>query len=345
MPRRFACLSRKSPWGILAFLGLWALCAVPARGQTAVTLRGRVRTDKGQTIPVGVTVRLEIADGLLVGEQPANSNGDFEFDGLRRIAYHLIVSAEGFEPTQKDLDLSQAVNIVFVDLYLSPVMKIRLPPAASLPTLTDQRAPKKARKEYEKGRTALDAKNLALAEAHFRKAVAAYPCYARAQADLAAALSAQQDAPRAEAALNKAIQCDPDFLDSYSLLGQLLNAEKRFAESQKVLAQGLRRSPSAWQFYYELAAAHFGLGEYRAAEEDYLKAQSLNPSPPPELHVRLADLYLKLNAYAKAYAQMQDYLRAEPNGRFAAKVKGIMQQMQSSGALRAPAAKATQPPP
>jgi tetratricopeptide (TPR) repeat protein len=310
-----------------------------------VTLRGRIRTDKGQTIPSGVTVRLETSDGLQVGEQPANSNGDFEFGGLHRISYRLTASAEGFEPAQKDLDVSQAANIVFVDLYLSPVTKTKLAPAASLPALTDQRAPKKARKEYEKGRNALQAKNLAEAEAHFERAVAAYPCYARAQADLAVTLTAQHDAPRAEATLNKAIQCDPDFLDSYSLLGQLLNAEKKFAESQTVLAQGLRRSPSAWQFYYELAAAHFGLGQYRAAEEDYLKAQSLNPSPPPELHVRLADLYLKLNAYAKAYAQMQDYLRAEPDGRFAAKVKGIMQQMESSGALQPPEAKANQPPP
>jgi tetratricopeptide (TPR) repeat protein len=149
----------------------------------------------------------------------------------------------------------------------------------------------------------------------------------------------------AEAALHKAVQCDPGFPDAYTQLGQLLNAEKKFAESADLLQDGLRRSPRAWQFYYQLAMAHFGLKQYGQAEEEYLKVQSLNPNAPADLHVKLADVYLKENAYDKAYAQMQAYLQAEPEGRFATKIKAVMRQMESSGALRALPTQAAQPPP
>jgi len=91
--------------------------------------------------------------------------------------------------------------------------------------------------------------------------------------------------------------------------------------------------------------AHYSLKQYNQAEEEYLKVQSLNPNAPAELHVKLADIYLKENAYDKAYAQRQAYLQAEPEGRFASKIKAIMRQMESSGALGAPPTKAVQQPP
>ncbi len=208
--------------------------------------------------------------------------------------------------------------------------------AASTPALTDEQAPKTARKEYEKGSRALAARQIPEARTHLEKAVVEFPCYARALADLAVVLTEQREVQGAEAALRKAVQCDPGFPDAYTQLGQLLNAERKFAESADLLQDGLRRSPGAWQFYYQLAIAHFSLKQYSQAEEEYLKVQSINPNPPAEFHAKLADVYLKENAYDKAYAQMQAYLQAEPEGRFAAKIKGIMQQMETSGALRAP---------
>jgi predicted Zn-dependent protease len=91
--------------------------------------------------------------------------------------------------------------------------------------------------------------------------------------------------------------------------------------------------------------AHFGLKQYGQAEEEYLKVQSLNPNTPADVHVKLADVYLKENAYDNAYPQMQPYLQTEPEGRFATKIKAIMRQMESSGALRAPPTQSPQPPP
>ena len=101
--------------------------------------------------------------------------------------------------------------------------------------------------------------------------------------------------------------------------------------SAVVLEEGLRRSPRAWRFYYQLGIAHYGLGDYNRAEEEYLKAESLNPEPPAEIHVKLADVYLKKSAFDKAHSEMQSYVHAEPGGRFAAKVRELMKQLESAG--------------
>ena len=333
-----ACLSA------LFVLSIGLLAPLPAACQETVVLSGQVVTYTGQTIPSGVMITLETESGERAAQTPANSAGRFELPGLKKLRYRLIVTAEGFETSQQDIDLGYGPSQYTVRITLSPLNKVK-EISASAPALTDDQAPKTARKEYEKGSRALAARQLDEARTHLEKALSEFPCYARAQTDLAVVLTEQRELPGAEAALRKAVQCDPGFPDAYTQLGQLLNAEKKFAESADLLQDGLRRSPGAWQFYYQLAIAHFGLNQYSQAEEEYLKVQSLNPNAPADLHVKLADVYLKENAYDKAYAQMQAYLQAEPEGRFVAKIKAIMRQMESSGALRAPPTQAAQSPP
>lgn len=344
----------KARVGVLGAIGLCVVCASEAAGQRfpgtvetempqTVSLEGRIRVEGGQGTPSGVLVRLETSEGQLAAEQPATTSGEFEFSDLSKVTYVVTVTAPGFQTWQQTMDLGRGANKFIVNVMLTPIGKAR-PSPADLPALTDAKASKKARKEYEKGAHALQARNLSGARTHFERAVAEYPCYARAQTDLALALSSQHELVPAEAALRKAIECDPGFLNAYAELGQLLNAEKKYNDSQTVLQEGLRRSPSSWQFYSELGAAIYGLGHYPEAEAEYLKAQSLSATPLPDVDVKLADVYLKEMNYAKAYAAMQAYLQIEPNGRFAAKIKNIMRQMESSGVLRPAQAQTTSRP-
>lgn len=337
--------------GVIAVCVVWASDAAgqrfPGTVETempqTVSLEGRIRAEGGQGTPSGVLVRLETSEGQLAAEQPATTSGQFEFSDLSKVTYVVTVTAPGFQTWQQTMDLGRGANKFIVNIMLTPIGKAR-PSPADAPALTDANAPKKARKEYEKGAHALEARNLSGARTHFEKAVTEYPCYARAQTDLALTLSSQHELAPAETALRKAIECDPGFLNAYTELGQLLNAEKKYNDSQTVLQEGLRRSPSSWQFYSELGAAFYGLGRYSEAEGEYLKAQSLSAAPLPDVDVKLADVYLKEMNYNKAYAAMQAYLQIEPNGRFVAKIKNIMRQMESSGVLRPAQAQTTSRP-
>jgi len=57
---------------------------------------------------------------------------------------------------------------------------------------------------------------------------------------------------------------------------------------------------------------------------------------PAEIHVRLADVYSQMKSYDKAYSELKCYLRAEPQGRFAAKATSGMQQMEGAGVVHTP---------
>jgi tetratricopeptide (TPR) repeat protein len=342
-PTRF----RRSVTSAPAFLLIAAVLLIlpgSAKAQGTATLEGRVRTDDGRTIPSGVQIRVEKLDGELAAALPPSSDGQFEISGLPKVVMHVIVTAEGFQTYQESIDLGRAASRIMVNIYLTPAGRTK-PPAPELTARTDANASKNARKEYERGARAMEKKNLPEAQKYLERAVTEYPCYARAQADLGLVFSAKKEPAPAVAALRKAIECDPDYLAPYGLLGEIYNAERKFGEGEKVLLEGLRRSPNTWQFRYHLGSAHQGLGQFETAEGDYQKALSLNSNPPPQIYVKLADLYTKSNAYDKAYAQMQAYLRAEPDGRFAARIKSIMHEMESSGVLRAAQSGAPPSPP
>jgi len=317
---------------ILLLFSLVVMPALPLLGQ--IRVEGKVRVEGGQVPAFGVTARAETEDGQLAAQTPVNSEGAFSFDGLKKLVYRLVISGEGFETTQQSLDLTTGITPVLVQAVLVPARKSK-GPAAEI-ARTDAQASKAARTEYEKGASNLKAKDLDGARAHLEKAVREYPCYARAQTDLAAVLEERHDLTGAEAALKKARECDPDYIDSYIVLGQMLNGQKRFSDSAQVLEEGVRRSPSSWQFYYQLGVAYYGLAQFVKAESEYQRVMELNPSPPSEFHVKLADVYLREKAYDKAYAQMDQYVKAEPNGRFATKTRNIMQEMKAAGILHQP---------
>lgn len=316
----------------------------PAGGQEMTgqgreaNVTGRVRTDQG-TVVKSAIVRLETEAGLRVAEVPVNSAGEFYFSYVPKQPCVLVVTAEGFEPYRQTLDISATANEIIANITLSPLGKLASE-RTSPPALSDTQAPKEAKREYENAEKALQSHKLGDARKHLEAAVRQYPCYARAQTDLGLLLSDQKDYKGSEAALRTSIKCDPGYLDAYSALGALLNAEKRYDEAEAVLEQAVRQAPGSWQFHFQMGVAEYGLKQYDEAEQNYRKAQSLTSTPEPELNAKLADVYLRKNDFPKAYAEMQNYLKAAPNGTLASRIKDVIKQMESAGVLQAQQTKA-----
>jgi Tfp pilus assembly protein PilF len=304
-----------------------------AQGLHQLTLLGRVRTNQGGVLQGGVLVKLATQSGIDVAQQLATAEGEFSFPAVPKAIYIITVTARGFQTFQRTLDLTLTGDSYTLDVYLTRSIPQTQGPAIA-PARTDSEAPRKARKEEAKGAEALAHQEFAAAKTRFDKAIKEFPCYARAQAGLAEVLVRSHDMGAAEAALRKAIQCDPDFVASYSELGIVLNSEKRYTEGRTVLEEGLRRAPSTWQFYYQLGVADSGAGQFSQAETDLLKVKEFNIKPPAVLYVRLADVYVKEQAYPKAYEAMQDYLRVAPTGTYAEKIKIAMQRMLTAGLVK-----------
>ena len=304
----------------------------------ASRLEGRVFGEHGQNI-VHARVRLETPEGDLVVEETSDEQGRYSIGGLRRGIYHLSASAEGYEIFRQTVDLTRSAFRMIFDVGLTPLS--RGSSATEPPSLTDASAPRKARQEYQKGIKALAGNRTTEARIHFSKAVEKYPCYARAQAAVALGFISDHDLANAETALKKAISCDPGYWSAYLKLGELYNIESRFRESEPLLQEGLRRDPAVWKFHYQLGVACYGLGAYGQAQEEFLRSESLDPPAPPEVHVKLADVYFKERLFGKAYEEMQAYLRAEPDGRLAGRVKDLIRQMDAYRAARAGAPAST----
>lgn len=333
--RRLATSGSKLVLRLAACLAASLAAALPLLAQfhREVTVHGSVRTDQG-TVIRSASVRLETESGELAATATTSTNGEFSFTAPAADNYSLIANAEGFEPYRESVDLGEGPDTYEKVIVMTPARKA-LAQKAPPPALSDAQAPKDARRDYEKALKEIESRKWGAARKALEAAVEKYPCYARAQTDLGMLLSQQKDLKGSETALRKSISCDAGYVEAYLGLGGLLNAENRFTEAQAVLEQGLRQAPASWQFYFQLGAAHYGQKHYDLAEQQYLKVKSMNPDPAPELYAKLADVYLRQNDFPKAYAAMQNYLSADPSGRFAERIKGIMQQMQSAGVVHA----------
>jgi tetratricopeptide (TPR) repeat protein len=333
---------------IFPALCLMLLAASPGVGQQrTVSIQGQVHTSDGTPLPNDVTVRLETAEGVSSTQQLVGMNGKFEFNNLKGDLFRLVVTAKGFKSATQDVDMHYYASR-YPNIYLSrPDTKESAAPSSPTVSATDLAAPKNARKEYEKGHVSLEAGNYDDARKHLERAIADDPCYARAHASLGVALSMQHQFAPAESALKKSIECDAGFLEAYIELAILFNVEGKYAENEASLKEGLSRFPNEWQLHYQLGVTERGIGQLKKAEAAYLKAQSINPAVPAEFHVKLADVLLREKKYDKAYAEMQAYLRAVPNGSFAGETKALMNRLETSGLVTAVpdrAAKANPPP-
>jgi len=316
---------------------------IPGSGHGFRTVSGQVVTEGEAAISSGVTIVIETRDGKRSGDIHPNAQGRFEVPGLYRQTYIMTVTAEGFFPQELFLDLKDGEGLVTLQVVMHRASRTKA--SSPLPALTDLSAPKDARKLFQQGVRSLQANRVDDARAKFQKAIAEYPCYARARTGLASIQIAARDLDSAAANLREAVRCDPGFPDACALLGKVLNNKKKFVESEEILNQGLRLSPDAWPLYDQLATAHYNLGQYGKAQDEWLRVIALDPAPPAELHAKLAAVYVRGGARDKAYAEMQAYLRADPNGRFASAFKALMSRLETPGAHAAtsPQPEAVQP--
>ena len=328
MGGRLSSVWRGAVYGSVVLCAALA-CAAQLNVAQNITLHGQVQTRDGRPMAVGVMLSVETSTGEPVATRQSDWNGNFEFVGLSATIYTLRAKADKFQDYQQNLDFTDArVTYHTVTIVLSPKGQSPVNLSA-LPSLTDQAAPKNARKEFEKGSRAWRENKPAEARKHLEKAVEEYPCYARAHVALAEVDLAEHKLQSAETGYKQAIHCDGSYPDAFYHLAQLYMEERKPADSEAILREALRLTPNAWLFHYQLGNAQFVRGEYRQASEDFLTAQSLHPDMPAEVHIKLANIYLKMAEYTKALAEIDTYLRLSPEGPYAASAKKVSEQLRS----------------
>ncbi len=266
----------------------------------------------------------------LVDSTMTDTQGRFYFQGVHSGEYTLVTSKAGYYTREQDLNIQIAMPGQFVTVFLTPegpLVKGKSAPEISAAELA---LPPKVREEFEKGKSDLKKKKYESALRHLRVVTDAQPQFALGFEVLGVAYYRSADLAKAEASFRKALELDAKRGECYIQLGLLSYEKNRFAESEKYLKTGLDLEPDSWFGHYQLGLTSFALQDYGLSEREFRKAEDLDPSFH-EIHVRLGNVYLRQSDAVRALAEFESYLRKDPNGRFAPRVRQVVKEMRTAG--------------
>jgi len=162
------------------------------------------------------------------------------------------------------------------------------------------------------GLMAEKAGKIAQAEKHFQRAADLDPDNPWIPNNLGQVLAGTGRKDEAKAAFQKSISVDGQFIEPYISLGALyLNASK-WKEALVPLTQGYAIQSNEGRILYNLASAHFGLGEYQKSLGFIQKAILLN-SNIADYFIFRADVFSKLNRSQEAQKDRAEAQRLQNN--------------------------------
>ena len=296
---------------------LFVLLAAPAaRAQGAHTLEGRVSLPNGSqpSQPVRVTLTY---NGRRLYETFTDLSGRFTFTGLGGGTYQLTAAGDDqtFETTSVTAHVSgfgPAPQNFTQNITLRPKAAPRDAPAGVVTAEElDPDVPQAAREKYRQGLKSASEEKTEQAVELFGEAVRAHPNFYAAHMALAEQLSKRQLYDEAMAAYRRAGELKPDRADPYVGVGVTLVNLKRYEEGARMLRGVLELDKDLVAPYLSLGYAEMMLGDYKSAEEHLLRALELGR--PALAHVYLANVYEQTGKYAEAVAQLEAYLKENPD--------------------------------
>jgi Tetratricopeptide repeat len=337
------------------------------REDLVMFLRGRVATNDGTAVPHDVVVE-RVCNNRVRQQVYASSRGDFSMQlGSRSDSFpeasndpaspygagskdpvnmgisrrelmncELRASASGFhEGVMSLLDVDAFDSNVDVGvIVVNRGTKIEGTTVSAIP----YKAPKDARKAYEKGLEAERNSKLAEAQKYFETSVKLYPKSANAWFQLGSVLQKQNQKDAAEKAYTQATTIDTKFLPPYLSLASMAYETRKWADVLSLTGHILDLDPmnnvavSSYildldrlnyaDAYFYNAVANFRLNKVEDAEKIGLKAEHLDLRPRfPQLHLLLAEIFTQKGKYGMAIAEMQTYLELVPQAKDAEQVR------------------------
>ena len=212
---------------------------------------------------------------------------------------------------------------------------------------TPYKAPKDARKAYEKGLAAKKASNLRVAHQSFEKAVAIYPKFANAWFQLGGVLEQENQIAAARNAYVQASAADTKFLPPYLALSNLAFRNQDWNELLQLTNHILELDPLNYarvkgyildldsfdyaEAYFYNSVANFNLDRIDAAEKSARKAANLDVRPRfPQIHLLLAEIYARKMDTPSAITEFRIYLDLAPNAANVAQVRERLLSLQAS---------------
>jgi tetratricopeptide (TPR) repeat protein len=323
-------------------------------------LGGRVATNDGSRVPIDALIE-RVCNNRVRQEVYASPEGDFSMQlGSRADSFpegsadatspygatnkdsvmgisrreltncELRVSASGFH--SRDISLLDVDNFgARIDVGVIVVQRGAKPEGTTV-SATPYKAPKDARKAYERGLQAERNGKLADAHKYFETAVEIYPSFTNAWFQLGTVLQKENQKDAAHKAYTHATTLDTRFLPPYLFLSSMAYEAANWTEVLKLTGHILDLNPldqtdvtgyimdldplNYAEAYFYNAFANYKLNRIEAAEKSALQAEHVDLRTHfPELHLLLAEIFARKNNYSRAIEEIRAYLTLVPHAK------------------------------
>jgi tetratricopeptide (TPR) repeat protein len=182
-------------------------------------------------------------------------------------------------------------------------------------SMLSMKAPKNAKKDFQKGTDQFRQRKYKDAEASFRKAVAAYPDYADAWLSLGRTERQLGAHEAARENFQKAMDLDKKLLGPWQELGYLSVDQSKWEDAAKYLDQANRLDPmSSSMAWFFSAVADFNLQRFEAAERSIRAEIRLDQDKNPRAKYLLGLILLARNDLTGGAEALRAFIKVAPAG-------------------------------
>jgi tetratricopeptide (TPR) repeat protein len=211
-----------------------------------------------------------------------------------------------------------------------PAPQTNTPPpptySASQVSAHELRIPQKARKAFNKGTELLTAKESSASISEFQKAIKIFPEFYEAYYKIGLADLNLQRYPEAEAAFEASIELSKGrYPPSQFGLGVALCMQKQFTEAEEAIRAGLDQYPADAAGHFTLAWVLFTASRLPDAEKSARQAVLYNDKMATA-YLLLAEIHLGQSDLSAVTADLDAYLKLDPDGPHSAEAKAIRMQ-------------------
>ena len=303
--------------------------ALPQFGSNTATVSGIVLTEGLNQRLEHVTVRLCDTGGNLIEETTTSDSAEFLFRGLQRGRYILTFEANAFQKAEVHLDLSFASN-KGMTVYMKPVVTESGPvPSGTMISAHELSMPEAARELVDRGRKKLYAEKDAKGGLKdFEQAVSVAPSYYEAYREIAVAQLGIGKADEAIKSFRKSIEVSNDsYGDADVGLGTLLVEKGDLEAGEKAIRRGVELNPKSWMGFFELGKLDLNRNRLASSLESAERARMLSPNSPVVYRL-LANIHLRQKNYEDLLADLDAYLKLDPDSPAGVRAKEMRGQIQ-----------------
>lgn len=321
---------------VVCLLGLSAHAQVVQPGVDSASFGNvRVHVEYPDNHAAGMHLRVQLMSGSSstpVAENFTTDQGTAEFTRVPVGDYHVVVSGEGIEPADSgpfEVDRRKLSQSLFVTVHSSnePDSK-RVATGSPSVAAVDLNVPDAARKEFDKATKKIADQNWTKALELLNRAIALYPQYAPAYNNLGVVYGHMHDAAHEREVLEKAISVNDRFVPAYVNLAKLCLKEQNSAQAETLLENVNRLEPANAETLTLLAEAQLLNKHYDAAIASAHSAHAVPHQKLAVVHYIAARAFEHENRLPEALAELQLFLKEEPDGERANQVREEIAQIQ-----------------